>query len=203
MRCCPTCFVSIMIVLVCCLSCCSNSDPTAVTARSLEIVDDNGRVRLKTAFSTDDDGGIFLLDNDGQVLTVVGMVGGEPGIYLNDRDETLRVSIQMVEDEDDEAQPVATLYDAEGTRRMRLALASAGRPEMVLYDAAGGRRGEFRLQSDESPGFALGAGQAVAVLQVDRNRTPELVLRDAEGRMAHLTPDNNTRTPPSDPDHGN
>jgi len=127
------------------------------TARSFELVDENGAVRA-----------------------TLGMHDGVIGLALRDERGVTRITVGF----DDRSNPSITLYDEAGTRRAGLEFALGISPSLFLRDTNGTLKAGFQVQGDGGPTLFLRGSQgengfAVAIIGDDQ---PVLSLAEPGGR---------------------
>ena len=178
-----------------------------LTASQLNLVDDDGRLRMVMAGS-DDRGAasISMYDHTGQVRSTVGIRSdGTPLIELHgeDGDVSLRASVEadgarIVVGSQNSSQglfgsvqgrPILTFSDGERSR-LQLHLSEDGLPRLALSDESGIEAASMSVGSDEMPQLSISsAGQRRAVLTVAQDATvfnfsdgsrPRLVIGVAE-----------------------
>ena len=178
-----------------------------LTASQLNLVDDDGRLRMVMAGS-DDRGfaSISMYDQTGQVRTIVGIQSdGTPLIELRgeDGDTHLRASVEgdgariVVGSQNSshglfgavQGRPILTLSDGNQSR-LQLHLSEDGLPRLALSDDSGVEAASMSVGRDDMPQLSISsAGQRRAVLTVAQDATvfnlsdvsrPRLVIGVAE-----------------------
>jgi len=110
------------------------SQPEVLRARSFEVVDAAGRVRIALAVGRDGSSGLGLYDVAGRVRGVLSVLpDGSPGLGLYDAAGQARIGLGLLPDES----PWLSLLDAAERERIALDVFPDGSPMLTLKDAAG------------------------------------------------------------------
>jgi len=114
------------------------SQTQALQARSLDIVDANGRTRISLSMSTAGNPAIWIYDANQKTRVYLGLSGsGQPTPQLNLSDENERTRAYLGFGTTGASTPQLGLSDPQGVQRLYVGWSTAENPEFSLTDGSG------------------------------------------------------------------